>query len=159
MTQHTKKLLEQHEVGTVVVSCMDFRFRRRLLDAMMKDLGVDECDEIKLAGGAKNIASPNKSGRFESVLDDLMLAVKKHGARRIVLLTHQNCGKYVEANYVFTDPDTERIFHERELRLAGDILFRHLAGDHTDVEIILGYMWVDKDDMVRIDRVRQSSGG
>lgn len=159
MAQTPKKLLEQHEVGAVVISCMDFRFRKQLSDAIFQTFGIEDYDEIKIAGGAKNIASPDKPGRFETALDDILLAVKKHGARKVVLLTHQNCGKYAEAKYVFTDPEIERVFHERELRLAGDILFSRLMDAESDAEILLGYAFVDKDNAVLIDHIKPSAPG
>lgn len=152
MVNVQKKLLGQHEVAAVVVACMDFRFREQLPHAIFLSFGVNKYDEIKLAGGAKNISSPDKDGRRETVFDDVRLAVEKHRAKKIILLTHQNCGKYAAQGYAFTDPDTERVFHEKELRLAGDITFSHFM----DAEILLGYAWVDHDDTVRIDQVKPS---
>ncbi|MBI2639385.1 MAG: hypothetical protein HYW90_00625 [Candidatus Sungbacteria bacterium] len=157
--QHDKvKLLERHEVGAVLLTCMDFRFRdscRRAAfsGAVLKAFDIGDFDEIRLAGGAKNISSPDKPGRLETALDDLRLAVGKHHARRIVLITHQNCGKYAADGYVFTDSETERVFHERELRLAGNIVFRHFP----ETEILLGYARLDDDDTIHVERVKHSA--
>lgn len=155
MAQAAEKLLELHEVGAIVLSCMDFRFRKQLPEAIFAALGIDDYDEIKLAGGAKNIASPNKPGRLETVLDDIRLALEKHRVRKIVLLNHQNCGKYGSEGYTFIDAESERMFHEKELRLAGDVAFSHFS----DAEIITGYAWIDKDDTVKIDRIKASGAG
>ena len=155
MAGSTKKLLERHEVGTVVVTCMDFRFRKQLPNAIFLAFGVDDYDEIKLAGGAKNIVSPDKEGRRVAIFDDIRIALEKHRAKKIILLTHQNCGKYAAEGYAFTDPDAERIFHEKELRLAGDITFSHFM----DAEILLGYMHVDREETVRIDQIKPSIAG
>lgn len=160
MTRDSKKLLEEHQVSTVVVACMDFRFRDdiddpKFTEAVFVAFGVEKFDEIKLAGGAKNISSPDKPGRRETVLDDIRLAVEKHRARKIILLNHQNCGKYASEGYAFTDPETERVFHEKELRLAGDVTFSHFM----DAEILLGYAWVDQDDTLHISQVKPSVAG
>ena len=155
MASSAKKLLEQHEVGTVVVTCMDFRFRKQLPNAIFLTFGVEDYDEIKLAGGAKNIVSPDKEGRQVAVFDDIRIALEKHRAKKIILLTHQNCGKYAAEGYVFTDPEAERIFHEKELRLAGDITFSRFM----DAEILLGYAWVDPEEKILIDRIKSSVAG
>ncbi len=155
MADSAKKLLEKHEVGTVVVTCMGFRFRKQLPNAIFQTFGIDDYDEIKLAGGAKNIASPDKEGRRAAIFDDIKLALEKHRAKKIILLTHQNCGKYAAEGYTFTDPDAERIFHEKELRLAGDITFSHFM----DAEILIGYMRVDREETVRIDQIKPSIAG
>lgn len=150
MEKSSEQLLDRHEVGTAVLCCIDFRFRKQLPEALFVTFGADEYDEIKLAGGAKNVSSPDKPGRREAALDDIRLAVEKHRAKKIILLTHQNCGKYAAEGYAFTDPEAERAFHEKELRLAGDVAFSHFS----DADISLGYVWVDKDDIVRIDRIK-----
>lgn len=158
MEKDKMTLLERHKVDTVLLTCMDFRFRdsrqrAAFSEAVFKAFGVEDFDEIRLAGGAKNISSPDKPGRLETALDDLRLAVEKHHARRIVLITHQNCGKYAADGYVFTGSETERVFHERELRLAGNIVFRHFP----EGEILLGYALVGDGDIIRVEPVKHST--
>ena len=150
MSAKEEKLLAKHEVGTVVVACIDFRFRKQLPNAIFQTFGVDDYDDPKLAGGAKNIASPDDDGRRKAILDDIALALDKYRAKQILLLNHQNCGKYAAEGHVFTDSGDERAFHEKELRLAGDITFSHFH----DAKILLGYVWVDHDDTVRIDQIK-----
>jgi len=158
MRSENRQLVAEHHPEAIVVSCIDWRFRDNITDAALTkavfvSFGVERFFEIRMAGGAKNIASPDRPGRLETILDDLRLALKK-GIKKIILLNHGNhCAKYAEDKYDFTDPDTERVFHEKELRLAGDILFSHFP----EAEILLGYAFLDKDDKVVIDRIRHST--
>lgn len=146
------KLLDRHEAAAVVHGCMDFRFMSGILDAIFETFGLrwGDYDPVLLAGGAKNISSPDEEGEQKVVLKSIRIAVEKHYAGRIVLLTHQNCGAYELAGHTFTNPDEERAFHEKELRLAGDIMFRHFP----QAQIQLGYVYVDGNDTVRIDPVK-----
>ncbi|MEK7647250.1 MAG: carbonic anhydrase [Patescibacteria group bacterium] len=144
-----EKLLDKHMVGTVVVACIDFRFRAQLQKALLEACGVSDYDLIKLAGGAKNISSPDKDARREIVFDDIALALRAHHANKIILLNHQNCGKYASEGHVFADSAAEKIFHEQELRRAGELATSQFGG----TEIVLGYVWVGDNDKVAISLV------
>lgn len=152
------KSIDKDHAQAIVVTCIDWRFRDKVGDAeftkaVFLAFGVERFFEIRLAGGAKNIASPNKEGRREAVFDDIRLALKKH-IGTIILLNHANgCAKYADDGYLFTDPETERIFHEKELRLAGDITFSHFP----ETKILLGYGRMDDKGMVRIDVIKPRS--
>lgn len=144
-----EKLLGKHKVSTVVVACIDFRFRKQLQEAISEACGVSDYDLIKLAGGAKNISSPDKDARREIVFDDISLALQAHHAERIILLNHQNCGKYASEGHVFADLAEERTFHEQELRRAGELA----TSQFKDAKIVLGYVWVDDNDKVAISLI------
>lgn len=143
------RILDQHEVGAAVVACIDFRFRENLASAIHTTFGIDAYDEIKLAGGAKNFSRPGKSGRHETALHDLELAINAHHAHTVILLTHQNCGKYASEGHSFTDADEERKFHIVELLTAGEVV----RTQFPSVIVLLGYTYVDDNDVVRIERI------
>ena len=142
-------ILDQHDVGAVVLTCIDFRFRSYLFQAIQTAFGIDAYDEIKLAGGAKNLSRPGKPGRQETALDDLGLAISAHHANTIILLNHQNCGKYASEGHSFSNQDEERSFHVSELRTAGE-------GAHArfpNATILLGYVFLDDTNKVQIERI------
>lgn len=142
MKKGKKSILAGHHVDTVVVNCIDFRFRDGIPSALKKAFGVSSYDEIKLAGGAKNIASPGKTEiRRVVVLEDIQLAVKAHRAGQIILLNHQNCGKYASEGSKFTDFDVERMFHQEELARAAAIVQK----DYPFAKVLTGFAYV-KDD-------------
>lgn len=148
---HPKKLLNTHTVETAVVSCIDFRFNNFLHSAIEASFGVTEYDEIKLAGGAKNLSSPGKEERREVVAEDLLLAVEKHNVTKIILLTHENCGKYAADGNAFTPEEfeKEKAFHKKELSAAKDALTARFPG----IETLLGFVYVTADDKVAIEKI------
>lgn len=129
-------ILNRHEVKTVVVTCMDFRFHPLLKEALERDLGVDEYDLIAVAGGCGNLATIGESnGRKQIVLDDIELGVRAHHASRVVLLNHEQCGKYGQAGFSFSDTGAEREFHRNELAKAKQAVLDILPG----IEVVPGY--------------------
>ena len=142
-------IFDQHDVGAVVLACIDFRFRHVFPNAIRTTFGIDAYDEIKLAGGAKNLSRPGKPGRQETALDDLGLAVSAHHAHTILLLNHQNCGKYASEGHSFSNQNEERSFHASELRTAGETARTHFS----NIAILIGYVFVDDSNRVQIERV------
>ncbi len=149
MATHPKKLLAVHEVENVVVACIDFRFRHALHDAIKEAFGIDHYDEIKLAGGAKNCSLPGVEARREVVRDDVALALEKHKAQRIILLNHENCGKYAAEGHAFEHFPDEKAFHHNELLVAGDWAKKHFP----KAEVRMGFVYVEGEEKVKIEEV------
>ena len=51
-------------------------------------------DPIKIAGGAKVLASPEREADREFVLDQIRKSMRLHGTRRVILMVHSDCGAY-----------------------------------------------------------------
>lgn len=151
MTASHKKLLSVHEVENVVVACIDFRFRHALHEAIREAFGIDHYDEIKLAGGAKNCSLPGVEARREVVRDDVALALEKHKAQRIILLNHENCGKYAAEGHTFGNFPDEKAFHYKELMAAGVWAKKHFP----KAEVRLGFVYVTDDEKVKIEEVME----
>ncbi len=119
-TQHTEKRLAKHQVKNLVVSCIDFRFRGDMHQALQDAFGIDDFDEIKLAGGGGNLATLGRGERCKMVLDDIGLALKAHGVENVYLINHQNCGAYALSGSAFPKEitDEEREYHRDELASA-----------------------------------------
>jgi carbonic anhydrase-like protein len=76
-----------------VVWCFDDRFTlavRRFL----KRRGITRLDSIRVAGGAKSLASPGGDPERSFVVDQLRLSRKLHGTARVILVLHSDCGAY-----------------------------------------------------------------
>lgn len=146
-----QKLLDQHETDAVVLACVDFRFRDKIAEAVRETFGIEHFDDIKLASGAGNLALVGRElpGREKAVLDDISLAVNGHHVKQVVLLTHETCGKYAELGHRFTDKDKEREFHAEELREAS----KRVTTIFPNVDVLLGFVYVEGDDTVKIERV------
>ena len=132
----------------VVVSCMDFRLHQEVLTVLNRQFGIVQPDLLTHAGGAKSFSSPENMSRKFNLQHDIQLAIKAHSVQRILLLTHECCGKYAEEGRHFKCPNEERDFHFAELRKAGD----YAQSFFREQTIIMGYVRF-KDNSVYIEQV------
>lgn len=119
-----KDRLSRHSVKNLVVSCIDFRFTADMHKAIFDTFGVDDFDEIKMAGGGGNLAHLATEERKKTLLDDISLAINAHGVENVYILTHQNCGAYAKSGKAFPKElsDEEKDYHCSELCLAHSVL-------------------------------------
>jgi len=87
----------------------------------LKRIGVIYPDPIKVAGGAKCLASPEGSADCEFVLDQIRKSIRLHQTTRVILMVHSDCGAYGGLEEAF---DGDR---ERELQHLRDDLKRAIA--------------------------------
>lgn len=143
--------LSRHRVKNIVISCIDFRFGGDLPKALA-EIGVEEYDEIKLAGGAGNLAGLSTPERIKTIMDDFTLAIKTHLAENIYLLNHQNCGAYGMAGHDFP-PESKKSesneinFHRSELKKAAGFV----KGRFPRVSVKAGFVKVMLDDALKIE--------
>jgi carbonic anhydrase len=84
---------EKYHCDASVVGCFDNRFDtacRKLL----KRIGVMQPDPIKIAGGAKALASPEQEFHRDFVLDQIHKSIRLHETERVILILHSDCGAY-----------------------------------------------------------------
>ncbi len=84
---------ERYECDAAVVWCFDNRFDvgfRKFL----KRAGVTYADPIKVAGGAKCLASPDELADREFVLKQIRISMELHKTKRVILMLHSDCGAY-----------------------------------------------------------------
>src|SRR5438093_12717956 len=84
---------EKYRCDASVVSCFDNRFDaacRKLL----KRIGVVQPDAIRIAGGAKALASPDEEIHRAFVLEQTLKSIRLHGSGRAVLMLHSDCGAF-----------------------------------------------------------------
>ncbi len=84
---------EKYHCDAAVVWCFDNRFEAGFRK-FLKRIGVLNSDPIKIAGGAKCLASPDKEADREFVLEQIRKSMRLHGTRRVVLMLHSDCGAY-----------------------------------------------------------------
>ncbi|MBI3379373.1 hypothetical protein HY029_01300 [Candidatus Gottesmanbacteria bacterium] len=100
-----KKDHRSYTCQAIVVSCMDFRLRKHLIDWASKILTKGGYDRVAVAGGVKN---------FGLLVDQVALSVKLHNVNEAYLINHEDCGAYGE------EGTFEK--HKEDLLLAKDIL-------------------------------------
>ena len=84
---------EKYLCDAAVVWCFDNRFDLGFRK-FLKRIGVTNSDPIKIAGGAKCLASPELETDREFVLEQIRKSMRLHGTRRVILMLHSDCGAY-----------------------------------------------------------------
>jgi hypothetical protein len=115
---------EKYHCDAAIIWCFDNRFELGFRK-FLKRIGVMNSDPIKIAGGAKCLASPELETEREFVLQQIRKSVRLHGTRRVILMLHSDCGAYGGLTAGFGgDTVAERAHHYEELVHAADNLAR-----------------------------------
>lgn len=113
---------EKYRCDAAIVWCFDNRFELGFRK-FLKRIGVLSSDPIKIAGGAKCLASPQQQSDRQFVLDQIETSMRLHGTRRVILMLHSDCGAYGGLAGGFQgDRKAEAEHHHRELRAAAAFL-------------------------------------
>ncbi len=119
---------EKYQCDAAILWCFDNRFELGFRK-FLKRIGVAYSDPIKIAGGAKVMASPERESDREFVLDQIRKSIRLHGTRRVILMLHSDCGAYGGLAAAFRgDAQAEAVHHERELQLAAENLRAAIPG-------------------------------
>ena len=84
---------EKYQCDAVILWCFDNRFELAFRKFLSR-IGIVHSDPIKIAGGAKSLASPEHETDREFVLDQIRKSMRLHGTRRAILMLHSDCGAY-----------------------------------------------------------------
>lgn len=88
----TYKFANFHEVEAAAVFCIDPRFWAQTIDFIQNELGIKTFDPYTYPGGPLCLA---RSETRDIYLNNLKLAsLELHHAKKIILITHENCGGY-----------------------------------------------------------------
>jgi carbonic anhydrase len=119
---------EKYHCDAVIVWCFDNRFQLGFAK-FLKRIGVSNSDPIKIAGGAKCLASPEHETDREFVLDQIQKSIRLHGTKLVILMLHSDCGAYGGLAGGFGgDTRWEAQHHEEELRCAAKFLRQAIPG-------------------------------
>src|SRR5713101_5353268 len=84
---------EKYHCDAAIIWCFDNRFDLGFRK-FLKRIGVFNSDPIKIAGGAKCLASPEHESDREFVLEQIRKSMRLHGTKRVVLMVHSDCVAY-----------------------------------------------------------------
>jgi hypothetical protein len=84
---------ENYQCDAAIVWCFDNRFDLGFRK-YLKRAGIVYTDPIKVAGGAKCLASPEHESEREFVLDQIRTSIRLHRTKRVILMVHSDCGAY-----------------------------------------------------------------
>jgi len=119
---------EKYHCDAAIVWCFDNRFQLGVTK-FFKRLGVSNSDSIRIAGGAKCLASPEHQHEREFVLEQIRKSIRLHGTELVILMLHSDCGAYGGLLGSFGgDAGAEAQHHEEELRRAAECLRKAIPG-------------------------------
>ena len=117
---------DHYTANVCVVWCFDDRFYK-LLKAFGKQEHFGHIDLVKIAGGAKALASAEgASPDRDFVLNQIKTSARLHGTKRVILMLHRDCGAYGGSKN-FADAGAERDELEKQLRHARDFVTQELS--------------------------------
>ena len=108
-----------YESDAAIVWCFDSRFHLGFAK-FLKRRGISNSDVIKIAGGAKPLASPASDAEREFVLNQIRTSMRLHETKLVILMLHSDCGAYGGLEAFHGDADAEAAHHEAELRRAAE---------------------------------------
>ena len=119
---------EKYHCDAAIVWCFDNRFHLGFTK-FLKRIGVVNSDPIKIAGGAKCLATPELERDRDFVLEQIRKSIRLHGTTRVILMLHSDCGAYGGLAGGFNgDARAEADHQEAELKLAADNLQKAIPG-------------------------------
>lgn len=109
---------DKYHCDAAILWCFDNRFELGFRK-FLKRMGIMNSDPIKIAGGAKVLASPEHESDREFVLDQIRKSIRLHGTSRVILMLHSDCGAYGGLAGGFRgNAAAEATHHEQELQRA-----------------------------------------
>jgi carbonic anhydrase len=118
----------KYHCDAAIVWCFDNRFDLGFRKFLPR-IGVQNSDPIKVAGGAKSLASPEHETDREFILDQIRKSIRLHGTNRVILMLHSDCGAYGGLAGGFdNDVAVERLHHREELKRAAAALQEAIPG-------------------------------
>lgn len=125
---HFEAPRERYLSDAAVLWCFDNRFELGFRK-FLKSIGVLLTDPIKIAGGAKSLASPASESDRDFVLDQIRISMRLHGTKRVLLMVHSDCGAYGGlAEGFHGDAQAEAAHHKQELQRAAENLSAAIPG-------------------------------
>lgn len=127
---------DRYQCDAAIVWCFDNRFELGFRK-FLKRIGVNFSDPIKIAGGAKSLASPELETDRDFVLGQIRKSIQLHDTKRVILMVHSDCGAYGGLASAFGgDAAAEMEHHKRELCAAAETLRRQIPGIAVDAYFV-----------------------
>lgn len=139
-----------YKAQACIVWCFDDRFSKAL-DSFAKSCHFDNFDLVKVAGGAKVLAIPGDSSEKDFILRQIKTSISLHKTDIVVIMTHSDCGAYGGLKSFGNNEETEKRFHEEELRSALAFLRAALLSDESiPKNVSVEAIFVDFENIFRI---------
>ena len=128
-----------HQCKAFVLYCMDFRLTTDVHDFMVS-LGLkNDYDGVRLAGGVLPIVRPENERDREYIFGHISLSNEKHGAKKVYLMNHTDCGAY-GGKEDFKSEEEEKEQHTKDLKEAKKIVMEKFP----ELEVIMILAKIDE---------------
>ena len=97
--------------------CFDDRFTKTR-QKFFKRLGLKRVDRVIIAGGMKALAAKGASPERDFALKQIATSIRLHHTKRVILMTHSDCGAYGGLATFHNEPEQELATHARDQRQA-----------------------------------------
>ena len=122
---------ERYVCDAAIIWCFDNRFELGFRKFLQRQ-GVVHWDAIKIAGGTKCLASPDREADREFVINQIRISMRLHQTRRVILMLHSDCAAYGGLEAFDSNTEAERANHREELRKATQVLAEAIPGLAVD---------------------------
>jgi carbonic anhydrase len=103
-------LADSPGIPVVLLTCMDYRYPYRILNAMDSQGLRGKYDQLILAGAALGVM--HREAWRTTFWDQLEFAIDHHGVRQLIIVEHRDCGAYREfLGITPDDPAKEKQAH------------------------------------------------
>lgn len=89
---------------------------------LIKRLGINSFDPIRVAGGARCLAGKDPESDRQFILKQIRSSMQLHGTDTVLLMLHSDCGAYGGLAAFDNDPAREAENHRQDLHRALDFL-------------------------------------
>lgn len=117
-----------YTADATIVWCIDNRTWPGFLD-FVKEKGFSRFDPIMVAGGVKELSTPENGASKEFLLGQIEKSIRLHKSKVVYLMGHSACGAYGKH---FEDISTENDFYIKEL----DAARAFIASIFPDVKVV-----------------------
>lgn len=118
-----------HHCQSLVITCMDYRFRSAIRDFLLSQGYKDNYDMVALAGVTKDLVEGDEAGS-NIILKEIDISHRLHGVEKLVIIHHMDCGGY-GGHAAFDNLEDEKAKQIQDMRQAEEII----KAKHPDLEI------------------------
>lgn len=124
LSQHiSSETIGSQDVPILLLTCMDSRYPRRIIDAMDSLGWRGKYDQLILAGASLGVV--HKREWQVTFLDQLGFAIAHHKVSEIYILDHRDCGAYREFRGITPDdPAEEKKGHDEVYAAAVKVIIK-----------------------------------
>lgn len=135
---------QHYKADAVIVWCFDDRFSE-LTNKLTKENGWRQIDLIKIAGGAKELATDGETAEKRFLADQIAKSIALHHPAVIALMVHADCGAYGKS---FDDSKSEADFYAAEL-VKAEVNLKTFLGEF-DISLPIKKYLADFEGIVKI---------